>query len=107
MVLLGTRNSRMKDYFDVDALLREQQTEADQLANAIAATFERRRTPLPEGIPAGLSDAFATDAAKQAQWQAFVVRNRLSAPALHEIVAKIRERLTEALVKARQLKVKE
>jgi hypothetical protein len=53
MVLLGARNSRMKDYFDVRALLREEETDAEQLAQAIAATFARRRTAVPEGIPAG------------------------------------------------------
>lgn len=105
MVLLGTRNSRMKDYFDVRALLREEKTDAEQLVRAIAATFARRRTALPEGIPIGLSDGFAADATKQDQWQAFLTKNRLNGPALAEVVADIRARLTEPLSQARERKV--
>lgn len=101
MVLLGTRNSRMKDYFDVRALLREEKTDAAQLSRAIAATFARRRTALPEGIPSGLSDGFAADATKQDQWRAFLTKNRLNGPALAEVVADIRTRLTEPLSQAR------
>jgi predicted nucleotidyltransferase component of viral defense system len=101
MVLLGTRNSRMKDYFDVRALLREEKTDAEQLVRAIAATFARRRTALPEGIPVGLSDGFAADATKQDQWRAFLNKNRLNGPELAEVVAYIRARLTEPLSQAR------
>ena len=97
MVLLGTRNSRMKDYFDVYALLREDKMDATELAHAIAATFERRRTPLPDGVPAGLSKSFVGDATKQAQWRAFLSKNRLSASSLDEIVTELRERLAEPL----------
>src|SRR5581483_9144838 len=95
MVLFGTRNSRMKDYFDVHALLREEKMDVDELVRALAATFERRRTALPDGLPAGLSDAFAGDAAKQAQWRAFLDKNRLKGPALNAVVAEIRERMTD------------
>ena len=101
MVLLGMRNSRMKDYFDVRALLREDKADAGNLSRAIAATFARRRTALPEGVPAGLSDEFARDAAKQAQWRAFLANNRLDAPPLDDVVAEIRVRLAEPLARAR------
>ena len=47
------------------------------MAQALEATFRRRRTPLPDTIPPGLSDAFAEDPAKRAQWSAFVGRLRL------------------------------
>jgi hypothetical protein len=59
MVLLGLRNSRMKDYFDVRALLREGAMDERSLGRAIAATFERRRTALPGGVPTGLTPAFS------------------------------------------------
>ena len=45
MVLLGIRNSRMRDFFDVFALARGMNFEIDALAEAIRATFDRRRTP--------------------------------------------------------------
>jgi predicted nucleotidyltransferase component of viral defense system len=104
MVLFGLRNSRMKDYFDVYALLREGRLEAAGLGSAIAATFERRRTALPDRTPAGLSEAFAGDAAKRVQWKAFLEKNRLQAPSLEEVVAEIRAGMEAPLARARSRK---
>ena len=87
---LGIANSRMKDYFDLLALLREGAMESVVLADAVRATFERRGTALPDGAPFGLTDAFAADAQKQAQWIAFLRRNRLAAPDLTTVVDEIR-----------------
>jgi predicted nucleotidyltransferase component of viral defense system len=102
MVLLGMRNSRMKDYFDVHALLREDAMDRSALASAIKATFARRRTALPDGTPAGLSDEFANDAAKRAQWSAFLAKNRLQAQTLDEVVTNIRNLIAEPLRLARK-----
>ena len=102
VVLLGMRNSRMKDYFDVHALLHEGAPDASQLANAIAATFMRRRTALPEGMPQGLDDEFASDATKRAQWKGFLDANRIEAPALEVVVADIRRFIAEPLALARR-----
>ena len=87
---LGIANSRMKDYFDLLALMREQAMAPATLADAIRATFQRRGTAPPEGVPFGLTDAFASDAQKQSQWAAFQRRNRLAAPALAAVVAELR-----------------
>jgi hypothetical protein len=102
MVELGMRNSRMKDYFDVHALLREGALDTDTLARAIAATFERRRTVIPEGLPAGLSDAFLGDAGHTIQWQAFVAKNRLQGRGLAEVVYEVRAGIADAFEAARQ-----
>lgn len=102
---LGLRNSRMKDYFDVHALLREGMVDEAQLAAAIAATFARRKTGLPDGMLQGLGDGFAEDETRKAQWQQFLTRNRLGASGdLAQIVAKIRSLITEPLRQARQLR---
>jgi len=90
IVHLGMANSRMKDYFDLRALVSEGELKGDVLAEAIRATFARRRTALPTEVPVGLSDAFAADPAKRNQWQGFVRRNRLDAPSLGEVVAELR-----------------
>lgn len=87
---LGIANSRMKDYFDLLALLREGAMDPAVLALAIRATFQRRASALPNGVPFGLTDAFATDAQKQSQWTAFLRRNRLEAPELATVVAELR-----------------
>lgn len=87
MVWLGMANSRMKDYYDIWVLAKKFRFDGQTLAHAIQATFERRKTPIPESPPLALTDTFCNDAAKQKQWQAFMRKNRLmeDAPALPEI----------------------
>lgn len=89
----------MKDYFDLRALAREGAIHGDELASAIAATFARRKTPLPQDVPVGLSDEFAQDAGRKALWKAFLGKNRLEAPSLEEVVAEVR-RFVEPPLKA-------
>ena len=89
--LLGMANTRMKDYFDLWVLMTEGTLDPAELRRAMAATFERRQLALPAGLPAGLSDAFCSDAAKQAQWAAFLKKNRLAALELAPVVARLRE----------------
>lgn len=84
---LGIANSRMKDYFDLWILAQHTDFDGDTLRQAVQATFDRRKTALTGRIPFGLTDEFAQDVQKQAQWQAFLRKNRLEALALHEIIA--------------------
>jgi predicted nucleotidyltransferase component of viral defense system len=72
MVALGRANSRMKDFYDIWVLSRTFTFDDDRLAQAIAATFARRGTPLPTEVPDGLTQEFAADLKKQQQWRAFV-----------------------------------
>lgn len=102
MALLGARNTRMKDYFDILALLREGGLDGDLLPEAIASTFARRQTNLPESVPIGLSAAFSADGGHQRQWQAFLDKNRLAGPELGAVVRELREGLAPALERARQ-----
>lgn len=95
IALLGIANSRMKDYFDLLALVRENTMDPAHLAKAIRTTFERRGTPALAGPPFGLTDAFARDRQKQTQWQAFLKRNRLQAPDLEDAVTEIRAYVTD------------
>lgn len=87
---LGMTNSRMKDYFDLRALAHEGAVDPDVLTAAIAATFARRGSPLPAGLPLGLADEFARDRLKQSQWNAFLSKNRLEAPPLDVVVSEVR-----------------
>ncbi len=91
IVVLGMTNSRMKDYFDLLSLIRESRMDPAMLAKAVAATFEQRRTPLPESLPIGLTDGFSLDATRQTQWRAFLGRSQLQAPELKEVVTEIAE----------------
>lgn len=106
IVSLGMANTRMKDYFDLRALAREGSLNAVLLADAIAATFARRQTSLPATLPIGLSDEFGLDAAKHAQWRAFIGKNRLDAPGLEGVVAEVREFVVEPMRLAREARLK-
>jgi hypothetical protein len=87
IVDLGLANSRLKDYFDLWSLTGELALDGKTISAAVAATFRRRGTTLPSNLPAGLTDAFAKDQAKQRQWAAFVRRIRVeNAPSLVEVV---------------------
>lgn len=89
--LLGMANTRMKDYFDLWVLLTEGALESTELRRAIDATFARRQLQVPDTTPSGLSDAFAQDAVKTAQWIAFLKKNRLQALNLVDVVILLRD----------------
>lgn len=99
MVELGMANTRLKDFFDVWLLLRDFNLSDKALAAAIRATFARRHTPLPIATPTALSDAFARDDVKRAEWSAFVRRVGLAdtAPSLDQVVTALRDRLASSL----------
>ena len=102
MVALGILNSRMKDFYDLWHLARREAFGGRVLTEAIRATFARRTTALPDDVPFALTDEFATDAGKQAQWQAFVRRSRLSEEAtLAEVIVALRDFLLPVLETAR------
>ncbi|MGO8867311.1 MAG: nucleotidyl transferase AbiEii/AbiGii toxin family protein [Alphaproteobacteria bacterium] len=77
MVVLGERNSRYKDFYDLHVIARQFPFDGESLARAIAATFERRRTPIDAALPAALAPRFYADGARAAQWRAYLARNRL------------------------------
>jgi len=91
MVTLGSKNSRMRDFFDIDALDARQPFDGQALVDALRATFERRRTKVPSGLPLALTPAFPASSEKQAQWAGYVEKNRLSpAPAdLGQVVERL------------------
>jgi predicted nucleotidyltransferase component of viral defense system len=90
MVTLGMANSRMKDYYDVWMLTRAFTLDPNRLRRAVDATFARRDTSLLASVPEGLSDAFAADPGKQAQWHAFARNLSTSRPGLDEVVVDLR-----------------
>ncbi len=83
MVKLGQANSRMKDFYDLAVLSQTFSFEGELLARAIAATFARRGTPLPAGLPVALTTEFTDDRMKTTQWNAFLRKS--GAPALGEL----------------------
>jgi hypothetical protein len=87
--VLGLANSRMKDFFDLDWLGQHHEFDRGVLAEAVRNTFQRRGTPLPQGLPAALTPQFATDRDKVTQWAAFLRKSSLRADSLEEVVARL------------------
>lgn len=88
MATLGIVNSRMKDFYDIWVLARDNAFDGSLLSETVRRTFERRRSPLPTSPPVALTSGFSNDPAKAAQWRAFLRRGRLVAgePDLDEVV---------------------
>jgi len=104
MVSLGIRNSRMKDFYDLLIMSKKLHFNGTSLADSIMATFERRRTAIPPKTPVALSDEFGHDNDKNAQWDAFLMRNRLAAPAPNfaEVIVEVARFLIAPLQAARK-----
>jgi len=94
---LGMLNSRMKDFFDLWVLAKHSDFDGSVLLRAVATTFERRHTAVPEGLPIGLSDEFISDTQKGKQWQAFLRKNALDPMPLLVVIADLREFLSPVL----------
>ena len=76
MVRKGLLNSRMRDFFDVWVLSQQFDFDADVLAAAIRETFTRRDQGFVP-CPVALTDEFAVDMSKAAQWRGFLRKSRL------------------------------
>jgi hypothetical protein len=82
MVVLGDRNSRIKDFFDVHHLASQFEFDRETLAGATQRTFDRRRTPIPADRPVGLTTAYWENPSRPAQVRAFARRARLPDPGI-------------------------
>jgi predicted nucleotidyltransferase component of viral defense system len=92
IVDLGMDNSRMKDYFDLWFMATTYcHDDKAVIKEAIRRTFERRRQVLPAELPVGLSDEFAENPSKQAQWKAFQGRATGEGLSLQEVMTAIRD----------------
>jgi hypothetical protein len=88
---IDAQNTRMKDFFDLDFLLKGGELDRDVLREAIHATFAQRDAELPADVPTGLTDGFARD--KQVMWNAFLRKNGLDPVDLDGVIETIRESL--------------
>ncbi len=100
MVTLGLGNSRMKDFLDIWTLAVTREFRLTVLSAAIRATFERRRTGLPQEPPLALTPEFLEDAAKQTQWQAFRQKLRSTTNSTPASLAEVGALLTNFLMPA-------
>lgn len=103
MVMLGLANTRLKDFYDVWMLSKAYEFDADRLAQAIAATFQRRKTEIPAETPDAFTDTFVNDAAKRRQWGAFIRNMTIEPAAFEAIVSDIAGFLMPIALRARAL----
>jgi hypothetical protein len=75
-------------------------------AQAIAATFARRKTEIPTERPDGLTLAFASDPTKQQQWAAFVQEVAVNPGSLADVVEALASFLLPHAEKAANLHAK-
>ncbi|MEX0958526.1 MAG: nucleotidyl transferase AbiEii/AbiGii toxin family protein [Burkholderiales bacterium] len=80
MVVLGDRNSRIKDFFDLHHLAGRFEFDRVTLAEAVRRTFERRRTPVPAQQPIALTREFWENPSRPPQVRAFARRARITVP---------------------------
>ena len=80
VVVLGDRNSRIKDFFDLHYLASRFEFDRATLAEAVRRTFQRRRTPIPTDEPIGLTPAYWANPSRPTQVRAFARRAGLAVP---------------------------
>ena len=102
-VRLGMTNSRMKDYFDLLVLLRDENMAHERVVDALTATFQRRKTPPPAEVPPGLSDDFGRDERASRLWREFLRRMEIDDMPTDfiAVVTELRDHIWPLLVKAR------
>lgn len=105
IVVLGMVNSRLKDYLDLVVIMEREALDEPTLALAIAATFRRRGTALPNAPPVGLSDEFALDPTRIALWQSLLKKNDIVHRPLVDVVKVLRVALWPAVVQAGALQL--
>jgi hypothetical protein len=81
-VVLGDRNSRIKDFFDLHFLATRFEFDRATLTEAIRRTFARRGTPFPSEPPIALTAAYWGNPSRPAQVRAFARRAGLAVPAV-------------------------
>jgi len=102
IVDFGMDNSRLKDYFDLWFIATTFEDEPQAIAEAVRRTFARRGQALPSDVPIGLTDEFASNLAKQAQWKGFLGRIGGGTVTLSDTVTFIRDFAIPVFSLARQ-----
>jgi Nucleotidyl transferase AbiEii toxin, Type IV TA system len=105
IVKLGIANSRMKDFYDLEALSRTFDFDGTILCEAIRKTFERRASELPAGgTPIAFTPEFYNDTDKKKQWTAFCTRNALyvTQTELKGVVENVKRFLTPVAMASRE-----
>jgi predicted nucleotidyltransferase component of viral defense system len=88
MISLAEMNSRMKDFYDIYSLLLHKKYDLGILKQAIANTFERRKTDYVANHPLFEAE-FAENEKRLVQWKSFLTKSTLDTTILFTDVLKI------------------
>jgi hypothetical protein len=91
MVALGEVNTRMKDFFDLGFLAARYEFDGTLLVEALRATFKRRVTPWPVGVPVSLNEVFSCDRERGIRWRAFLRKNGLTETSFPSVMNDVRQ----------------
>lgn len=103
MATLGLANTRLKDFYDVWMLSKVYEFDDARLAQAIAATFHRRKSEIPVELPDAFTEAFSKDDRKLQQWDAFIRNMAIEPVPFDSIVAGLARFLMPVAQQARAL----
>ena len=103
MVVLGMVNSRMKDFYDLWVMSKRFCFDGSILTEAIAATFERRKTLLPDGPPVAFTEDFSSNPVIRQRWKTFTNKLNIAAdiPPMDRIIGQLKNFLMMPLECAR------
>jgi hypothetical protein len=87
----------MKDYYDLTILIDDKLVQVESVRQAVANTFARRKTVLSDSCLIGLSEEFAQEATKIAQWKGFLKKSGLIVGELSDVIASIRAFVAKTL----------
>ena len=81
LVVLGDRNSCIKDFFDLHMLATTFAFDRRELGESVRRTFARRQTPITDVMPIGLTPTYWENPSRPTQVRAFARRAGLAATA--------------------------
>lgn len=104
IVVFGDRNSRIKDFFDLQYIADRFEFDLATLSRAVRETFSRRGTPLPTEVPFGLTYAYWRSPERAAHLRAFARRAGIEVESDPgpRVVASLRPFLLPVLENARE-----
>ena len=73
----GLANTRLKDFFDLEAISRRFAFQGQTLSQAIAITFQSRGRSLPQEVPVALTVKYTTDPEKLRIWREFYIKAQI------------------------------
>ena len=93
IISISLLTSRMKDFYDLYAIVSCMKVNYKSVCQAITKTFNRRGTEIPRSMPDVFSAAVFEDYIKKKQWGAFIQKIRTGHPSLnfHTVISKIQD----------------